>query len=568
MARATHRVYNQGMRRYLTCFIFATSSLGIFVSPASAAGSQITITSPKIVTTVERSNPVIIDGTWANFPTCNSGGNYLTVKVFGAPTDYKGYNYNYGYLKYNNVDLNIDENISSSWISPQAGPEGGANYDFAIKISGPYSGQTFHLSISTQGWAPGSYPVTISGGSLTFRPEECGVVTPATMTIVIPPLITPKISCTAISSAPIRKGDGVDAICNSDYYLTNIPMEIQTNTAGAWIDSGQQILANGNQFHVSGIPTKFVGGNSLRLASVGVADKIAAFYTEIFAYQVLPALAPADVKIALQKSVSDGPFTINILGAQALNPGLELTLKSSNAPGGPWNIEKRFQSGDLKSLSVNKPKGSWLILSSAANEQYASTDSQPIQLLNTPSVTCSIASRIKAGSKVTGKCVSPSTLLSTPITYESNGGQGWENIGEGTFSGKSNTFSFTAASPGIFQLRVTSVGLSGNYAAFTSNIMNVQVLNNPSSSSGTAQKPSGKVDKTSNVYKTMFNVGRNFAKVSMANDSASSQCSSALKTGMIRANGIPQYLGVQARALQSYLQTASGYQGCLDGFGH
>jgi len=80
--------------------------------------------------------------------------------------------------------------------------------------------------------------------------------------------------------------------------------------------------------------------------------------------------------------------------------------------------------------------------------------------------------------------------------------------------------------------------------------------------------PSGKVDKTSNAYKTMFNVGKNFAKVSMANDSASSQCSSALKTGMIRNNGIPQYLGVQARMLQSYLQTASGYQGCLDGFGH
>ena len=80
--------------------------------------------------------------------------------------------------------------------------------------------------------------------------------------------------------------------------------------------------------------------------------------------------------------------------------------------------------------------------------------------------------------------------------------------------------------------------------------------------------PSGKVDKTSNAYKTMFKVGKNFAKVSMANDSASSQCSSALKTGMIRSNGIPQYLGTQTRMLQSYLQTASGYQGCLDGFGH
>jgi hypothetical protein len=80
--------------------------------------------------------------------------------------------------------------------------------------------------------------------------------------------------------------------------------------------------------------------------------------------------------------------------------------------------------------------------------------------------------------------------------------------------------------------------------------------------------PAGKVDKTSNAYKTMFNVGKNFAKVSMASDSANSQCSSALKTGMIKNNGLPQYLGLQARMIQSYLQTASGYQGCLDGFGH
>ena len=80
--------------------------------------------------------------------------------------------------------------------------------------------------------------------------------------------------------------------------------------------------------------------------------------------------------------------------------------------------------------------------------------------------------------------------------------------------------------------------------------------------------PTGKVDKTSNAYKTMFNVGVNFAKVSMASDTALSQCSSALKTGFINARGHPQYLGVQAQMLQSYLRTASGFHGCLDGFGH
>jgi hypothetical protein len=79
--------------------------------------------------------------------------------------------------------------------------------------------------------------------------------------------------------------------------------------------------------------------------------------------------------------------------------------------------------------------------------------------------------------------------------------------------------------------------------------------------------PKGKVDKNSNAYKTMFNVGRNFAKVSMASDTALSQCKSAMSSGMIRSRGIPTYLGAQASQIQSYLKTPSGFQGCLDGFG-
>ena len=554
------------MRRFVTCFTVAIFSLGILVGPAAAADSQIMISSPKIFTTIDRSSPVVIDGTWANFPTCNSGGNYLTVKVFGAPTDYKGYNYNAGWLKYDNVDLAIDENVSTMWQSPQPGPEGGSDYDFAVNI-GRYSGQTFHVSISTKGWAPGSYPVKISGGSLTFRPQDCGDVISGNMTIVIPPLVTPKISCTVDSTAPIRKADAVDASCNSDVYLTNIPMDIQLNTSGAWVNTDKQILATGNQFSVFNIPTELIGGYSVRLSSVGVADKIAAFKTEVFSYKVLPALASADLRIALEKFVSNGPMTIKILGAQALNTGLLLTLKSSIAPAGPWAIEKSFKSGVLGSLSVNKPKGTWLLLTSEANEQYASTDSQPIQLLDTPSLTCSITIRVNAGSKVTGNCVSTSALLSTPISYEFNDGQGWESFGVGTFSGKSSSFSFTAGSQGNSKIRVSSVGLSGNYTAFVSNVMNLQVLKNPSSTSDSTQTPSGKVDKTSNAYKTMFNVGSNFAKVSMANDTAASQCGSALRTGLIRARGIPQYLGVQTKMIQSFLKTASGWRGCLDGFG-
>ena len=79
--------------------------------------------------------------------------------------------------------------------------------------------------------------------------------------------------------------------------------------------------------------------------------------------------------------------------------------------------------------------------------------------------------------------------------------------------------------------------------------------------------PTGKVDKSSNAYKKMLAVGKNFGKVSQASDTARSQCTSALQSGVIRANGIPKYLGSQTTLIQSYLKTSSGFQGCLDGFG-
>lgn len=74
------------------------------------------------------------------------------------------------------------------------------------------------------------------------------------------------------------------------------------------------------------------------------------------------------------------------------------------------------------------------------------------------------------------------------------------------------------------------------------------------------------VDKNSRGYQMMYIFGQNVAKVSRSEDIASDQCSSARDTGLIRSLGRPQYLGIQATQIQSYLQTPEGFQGCLDGF--
>lgn len=89
----------------------------------------------------------------------------------------------------------------------------------------------------------------------------------------------------------------------------------------------------------------------------------------------------------------------------------------------------------------------------------------------------------------------------------------------------------------------------------------------PEENTQTDMDPTGDgVDRTSSAYTTMFNVGKNFSKVSLATDTAQSQCESALRNGIISAQGIPRYLGVQATMIQSLLKTKSGWQGCLDGF--
>jgi hypothetical protein len=95
-----------------------------------------------------------------------------------------------------------------------------------------------------------------------------------------------------------------------------------------------------------------------------------------------------------------------------------------------------------------------------------------------------------------------------------------------------------------------------------SNVIKVSVKGKGLSSSA----PQGKVDRKSNSYKLMYNVGKNLARVSTPSDSAKSQCTSAKNTGFIKQNGRMNHLGPQYSFIQSHLRTASGYQGCIDGF--
>jgi hypothetical protein len=97
---------------------------------------------------------------------------------------------------------------------------------------------------------------------------------------------------------------------------------------------------------------------------------------------------------------------------------------------------------------------------------------------------------------------------------------------------------------------------------WVSNIIKVSVKGKGSSGSA----PQGTINRKSNSYKLMYNVGKNIARVSTPSDSAKSQCTSAKNSGFIKQNGRMNHLGSQFSFIQSHLRTASGYQGCIDGF--
>ncbi len=77
--------------------------------------------------------------------------------------------------------------------------------------------------------------------------------------------------------------------------------------------------------------------------------------------------------------------------------------------------------------------------------------------------------------------------------------------------------------------------------------------------------PAGKVNKKSNAYKFLYNVGKNVAKVSEVGDTATRQCN------LLKTKNTYRYFGTEIYGLnpqlRGFLLTASGYQGCIDGFG-
>jgi hypothetical protein len=189
-------------------------------------------------------------------------------------------------------------------------------------------------------------------------------------------------------------------------------------------------------------------------------------------------------------------------------------------------------------------------------------------------VKCSTPSAVRAQEYFNVDCQSTLNINGAFAYLQSFSNGKWTNIVSGEWVDDSISFgNISYPNSGKGTLRVVTEAFDGKYLGYTtaSLTINISAPKKTSSSSSSTQSnsskaPSGRVDKSSIAYTKMLAVGKNFEKISLASDTALSQCGSARRSGLVRARGVPQYLGVQAQMIQSYLNTASGWQGCLDGF--
>lgn len=503
---------------------------------------------------------------------CSSQRGYskIAIKVVDAPASWEEKSKNNVVIGFSTEfkagGFYVQSPYGTGWGTGSPLNEGGTGLFFR---AGAWFSKDFWsvMEIDTSGWPKGEYNV------LAFYDNGCNGTIVGSLKLILPDLTTPSISC-AIENATqiIRLGGKIAFSCTSDVEFSNVPVAVEENSGNGW----KVVIVNfasGKSFKLENIPVGNQGGVSFRVSSQGVQDRINSFSSNIMAIKVSAPLKNLGLKLAINQYSATGNSQFKVTTGNSLIPvGQKFQVLSSISAGGPWTLEGSYKFSSANTIvNINKPKGTWFFARYSGDMEFDQSESKVIQLVEVPKIECKLPSSGKVNVKIVGSCTSNTSLLRTPITFLIDTGNGWEENGEGTLSGRKTPINLTAGNAGVIKMRLVSSGLTDNYGPFNSNTMTVKVSESASSGakndSGNAI-PKGKVDKTSNAYKVMYKVGRNFARVSLASETSFSQCASALRTGFIKANGVPQYLGTQTRMLQSYLQTASGFQGCRDGFGH
>ena len=449
------------------------------------------------------------------------------------------------------------ETYISVFVNPGGGPSTIGGVPIGINANG-YS-KYVALKFKTNGWRSGEY--TLIG----YLSDGCRDFTMVTKKFTLPEIPKTQLKCEFPSS--VYQEESFQVACTSSLDLVANGVLIELNEGGTWSELATEV-ATGKTLNFKGVQLNQLGKTELRARLVGIQDTIQDAVSDSSFVQVNPPKLNIKPFLELSKSSKEEPVQIRMVTG---NNTIVATLQSASSPNGPWQEQGQIRS--TESVSKDISFGNWIRVVYEGNSAINKGNSEPFQVLITPLVTCSFPSSVTSGKKFQTTCSSNQKLQAVQITlqYQDSSGN-WVSISKGSMSGVKANFSYLLEGQGTQKLRIRSEGLRDFYTAFNSSVSQVKFIAAKSNSSsksgpGSGAVPKGKVDKGSNAYKYMYNFGQNLSLNSLASDSALSQCLSAKNSGLIKVRGIPQYLGVQATQIQSYLKTASGFQGCLDGFG-
>ncbi len=489
-------------------------------------------------------------------------GGQTAFKVIGASEDWEksisSSNTNSIASPFGTVLMSFNGSYASQFVNPNGSPTKIGGVTTWIYANG--FAKQVALKFKTNGWKSGEY--TLIG----FLDDGCRGFSMVTLRMTLPEIPKTQIACQAPDS--VFAGDSFKIGCSSTLDLAANGVVLEQKVGSDW-QTVSEALATGMKFNFDSVRVSDVKLLEFRVRLIGIQDQLEDSTSLSFYIQSNAAKLTIRPVLELSKNSEKQQATVRFNSG---NYGLSGTIQSAKSPNGPWKDVSQISS--TSQVKLDLPFGTWVRVGFEGNTSINSGSTDPYQILITPILKCTFPSKIESGVKFKVICTSNQILQKTPINLQYlNSSGNWVSISKGLGSGAKQSFTFQLDGLGNQKLRIQSEGLKDAYSVFSSNISAVGFTaaksksSTPSADLGSGSIPKGAVDKKSNSYELMFNFGGNVAAGSLATDSALAQCVSAKNSGIVRVRGIPQYLGVQAVQIQSYLNTASGFQGCLDGFG-
>ena len=489
-------------------------------------------------------------------------GGQTAFKVIGASEDWEksisSSNTNSIASPLGTILMSFNGSYASQFVNPNGSPTKIGGITTWIYANG--FAKQVALKFKTNGWKSGEY--TLIG----FLDDGCRGFSRVTLRMTLPEIPKTQITCQAPDS--VFAGDSFKVDCSSTLDLAANSVILEQKVGSDW-QTVSEAVATGMRFNFDSVQVNEVKLIEFRVRLIGIQDQLENSTSSSFYIQSNAAKLSIRPVLELSKNSEKQPARVRFNSG---NYGLIGTIQSAKSPNGPWKDVSQISSASEAKLDL--PFGTWVRVSFQGNTVINSGSTDPYQILITPTLKCAFPTKIESGVKFKVTCTSNQVLQKTPINLQYlNSSGNWVSISKGLGSGAKPSFTFQLDGLGNQKLRIQSEGLKDAYSVFSSNVSTVGFTAAKSKSSksstdlGSSSVPKGAVDKKSNSYKLMFNFGGNVAAGSLATDSALAQCISAKNSGVVRVRGIPQYLGVQAVQIQSYLNTASGFQGCLDGFG-